>query len=176
MKVTDKYIFFYKEFLSQWHRSDFYDPDTQIIFPTCEKYMMFYKAKLFGDEESAKKILLAKHPKEDQDLGRLVKGYNQEIWNREKQYIVYNANYLKFSQNPELLKKLLSFDENLQFVEASPIDKIWGIGMVENDFGIENKDNWKGENLLGIAITEVRNSLLDHLRQNLNYYNFRDPF
>ena len=156
MIITDKYVFFYKNYLSQWHRSDFYDKHSKIIFPYAEKCMMYYKALLFNDLDKAAEILKAEHPKDDQKLGREIKNFNQNIWDNSKTSIVFYANLLKFSQNPALMQKLLSFDDNITFVEASPTDLIWGVGLDENDEKIIDEKNWRGKNLLGKIITEVK--------------------
>ena len=156
MKIIDNNVFFYKNFLSQWHRSDFYDIQTGIIFPYAEKYMMFYKALLFNDLEIADLILKAEHPREDQKLGRLINNFKQPIWDKYKINIVYNANIYKFSQNPLLMKKILAFEDNVLFVEASPTDLVWGIGLDENDENLNDKTKWRGENNLGEVLTVVK--------------------
>ena len=162
MKITEKHIFFWKEAYSQWHMSDFKDPISNITFICAEQYMMYHKAMLFGDTETATKILEAKTPKEHKALGRSAKGYNQELWDENKFNIVRNASMLKFTQNLRLLVMLLETG-NKTLVEASPLDPIWGIAMDENAEGIDNPDNWKGENLLGYALTDTR----DYIREIL---------
>ena len=156
MKITEKYVFFYKSWLSQWNYSDFVLEG--ITFPYAEKWMMWSKAKLFNDQESMKKILAATHPKIDQDLGRHVSGYNQKLWDANKYEIVKSGNLARFSQNEELMRRLLSFGDR-KFVEVSPIDKVWGIGLSEDDPLIEDENNWLGQNLLGEVLTEVRDIL-----------------
>ncbi|MEP2236791.1 MAG: NADAR family protein, partial [Maribacter sp.] len=84
--------------------------------------------------------------------------FDADIWNRHKYDIVKKGNYLKFKQNEDLLTFLLSTNNRI-LVEASPHDNIWGIGMTANDEHIQNPDMWKGQNLLGYALMEVRDSL-----------------
>jgi ribA/ribD-fused uncharacterized protein len=169
MKITDKYIFFWKESFSQWHMKSF--SQDGIIFNCAEQYMMYQKAMLFGDKETADKILAAEHPSDQKKLGRLVRNYDQKIWDANKYKIVYNGNMLKFTQNPKLLATLLE-TENKTLVEASPYDSIWGIGLDENAPGIENEENWKGENLLGYVLTDVRDNIRELLFDSDNLYSF----
>ena len=168
MKITEKYIFFYKEEFSQWHKSSFSNLD-DIIYNCCEQYMMSEKALLFNDKQAYDKIMKATHPREIQKLGREIKNYNQEIWDKWKYEIVCNGNYLKFIYNFDLLKLLLETGSK-KFVEASPIDKIWGIGMDENHPDIEDETKWQGENLLGKALTETKFFIFDTLANEKNLY------
>lgn len=155
MRTTDKHIFFWRDPIAQWNMSAMKDPITGIIYNCSEQYMMHQKALLFDDEVRAKEIMKAAHPREQQALGRTVKGYDQKIWDANKYNIVLNACMLKFTQHTKHLVTLLDSGDRL-FVEASPNDKIWGIGMREDDPGVDDPANWKGENLLGQAITETR--------------------
>ena len=101
-------------------------------------------------------------------LGRLVKNFNQEIWDKHKEDIVFNGNLLKFSQNKKLCKQLLATGDK-EIVEASPTDTIWGIGLAETDPDIYDKSKWRGTNLLGKAIMKVRNVLKDTKLIQANY-------
>lgn len=157
MKITDKFVFFWKESFSQWHMKPFTNNDG-ITFNCPEQYMMYKKAMLFNDIETANKIMSASHPSEQKKLGRLVKNYNQESWDANKYRIVFEANMYKYTQNPKLLAELLETGDKI-LVEASPYDPIWGIGLDENAPGIEDKNNWKGENLLGFVITDVKTNI-----------------
>ena len=150
-----KYTFFYKSKLSQWHIVDFVVDG--IKYNCCEQYMMASKAKLFNDKETLAKIMAATHPREHQNLGRIVNGYNQETWDKNKYSIVRNGNYHRFKQNKQDLEWLLATEGTL--VEASPIDKIWGVGLSADNPLIKDEKNWLGQNLLGKALTEVREIL-----------------
>jgi hypothetical protein len=162
-----KYIFFWghhprkdgtvgESCLSQWYDCDFVVDG--YIYHTAEQYMMCQKAKLFGDEDTFQRILQANHPNEFKSLGRLVKGFDQTIWDREKFNIVVEGNLAKFEQNESLKKFLLSTGDRI-LVEASPYDRVWGIGIGANDPDVENPYAWKGNNLLGFALMEVRSRL-----------------
>lgn len=153
---TDNHFFFYKSALSQWHMVDFYVEG--IKFSCAEMYMMAKKALLFDDINSYTKIMNTKHPRDMQLLGRQVKFYKQDIWDKYKYEIVYNGNYARFSQNTDQLDLLFSTKGIL--VEASPIDKIYGVGLSITDPLIKDPKNWKGQNLLGEILTAVRDRLI----------------
>lgn len=154
---TDKYTFFLRGVLSQWHRSPFVCKG--VHFPTCEHFMMFNKAVLFQDMETAAKILDTPHPREAKELGRRVRNFNQTTWEMARQGFVISGNYLKFNMHTSMREVLLSTEGTL-LVEANQYDSIWGIGMSIDDPAIEDRRNWRGENLLGWCLTQVRETLL----------------
>lgn len=120
--------------------------------------MMYKKALLFNDEIAAQNIMSAQYPKEQKAIGRNVQNFDNNYWKQEREQIVYTGNYEKFTQNPKLLYKLLD-TAPLLIVEASPVDNIWGIGMAEDNPLITDPANWQGLNLLGKALTKLRNNL-----------------
>lgn len=154
MKITDKYVFFWGGVFS-----NFYQPCKITFlnntFNCSEQFFMWLKAKEFGDNEIAEEILKTTNPKDAKKLGRKVKGFDSEKWDKVKKAYMFFVCSLKFQQNPELLEELLKYRAQT-FVEASPFDDIWGIKMSEDDEGIENEENWKGQNLLGKVLTEIR--------------------
>jgi len=122
--------------------------------------MMHQKAMLFNDEFHATKIIQTEDPKEQKDYGRKVANFDTKIWEQHREKIVYRGNLAKFSQDAELLALILSDEYKTgEFVEASPYDTIWGIGLKEDDPDAQDKNKWKGLNLLGKAITQVRDEL-----------------
>ena len=147
-----------KTCFSQWYEIGFEVDGHK--YNCAEQYMMAQKAWLFKDLEIFAKILDSTDPKEIKALGREVKNFDPVKWNERKFEIVKKGNLSKFGDNPELREFLLSTDDKI-LVEASPYDKIWGIGMKEGTPGIDNPANWKGENLLGFALMEVRDELSD---------------
>jgi len=156
MKTTDKHVFFWNGIYSQWFQADF-EVDG-IKFNCAEQYMMYKKALTFNDVEIAKKIMNEPQPNNQKALGRKVSNFDVETWERVAKDVVYKGNYAKFTQNTHLLKELMSTGDRI-IVEASPVDKIWGIGMHENDEGVENQENWKGKNWLGEVLTKLRDDL-----------------
>lgn len=145
-----------KTCLSQWWPSSF--SENGITYQTAEHYMMMQKAKLFGDEVTLNRMLTKDSPKDIKDLGRQIQHFDDQIWDQNKFDIVRRGNYLKFSQNKEL-KHFLLQTKNKILVEASPVDAIWGIGLKEDHPNAYNPELWRGENLLGFALMEVRDQL-----------------
>ena len=163
-RVTDKYVFFYGSFLSNFARCKFYwsfDGEEHEFFCT-EQAFMWAKAKFFGDVDTAKKILdVIGDPMECKKLGRLVKNYDDEKWSEARYEVMRDVNFARFSQCSYHHNKILDPEfDGKTFVEASPIDGIWGIKMGIKDKGVLDERNWKGQNLLGKALTEVRERLL----------------
>ena len=119
--------------------------------------MMHGKALLFEDNAVAEQILATRDPRTIKALGRKVKGFNEKVWKKHRENIVYCNNRAKFTQNDHLLWALVETTGTL--VEASPSDRIWGIGMsVKNDKHL-NPLEWNGLNLLGFALMKVRDEL-----------------
>lgn len=164
MKITKGYVFFYKNWLSNYQKTDFFYPSKEnpaYRFDSTEQGFMFLKALYFGDDAIATEIYATHgNPEKCRRLGRLVKGYDDEKWSKVRYNIFSDLIYQKYLQDDELRKKLLSpeFDDKL-FVEASPIDKIWGIGMSEENLRILDQKNWRGLNYLGQITTKVREKL-----------------
>lgn len=155
---TDTHIYFWGSVFSQWHKCKFTDKSLGLTFNSAEQYMMWYKAFTFNDLETAGKILKECDPKEQKALGRLVKGYDDAIWNFGKLNVVSNGNYLKFSQSESLKKELLDTGDKV-LVEGSPYDRIWGVGLTFDDERIIDESNWRGENLLGKALMVARDRI-----------------
>ena len=158
---TERFVFFFqsKSVFSQHFPAQFTIDNQQ--FNCCEQYMMYKKATLFNDMETAQKILESKDPKQQKTLGRMVQNFDAETWEKNCQKIVYDANYAKFSQNPSLADSLLAEEfHGKTFVEASPYDKIWGIGMREDVARRTEPSKWPGKNWLGLELTKVRDELL----------------
>jgi ribA/ribD-fused uncharacterized protein len=141
---------------SQWWGSPF--KIGEHIFPTAEHWMMASKAQLFGDQKTFAQILAVRSPREAKALGRLVSGFDEEIWRQRRYEIVLRGTYSKFSQNPALSTFLLTTG-NKVIVEASPVDNIWGIGLALDDKRALNPLTWQGDNLLGFALMEARDAL-----------------
>lgn len=143
--------------LSQWWHSSFESEGK--VYKTAEHWMMAKKAELF-DDSMCEKILEAPSPGAAKALGRKVKDFSQEIWNDRKYDIVKQGSWLKFSQNEELGTFLLGTKDRI-LVEASPVDRVWGIGLSKNHQNAEKPKLWRGKNLLGFALMETRDKLLN---------------
>lgn len=129
-----------------------------VRYPTAEHFMMAEKARLFGDGDSLRLILEAETPDRAKALGRKVQGFSEDAWQAAAFDIVLRGNRAKFGQN-EALKGFLLSTRHRVLVEASPVDRIWGIGLAEADPRAGNPAEWQGQNLLGFALMAVRDEL-----------------
>ncbi len=154
----EKFTFFWKKSIfSQWSRSNF--TVTGVSYTHAEQWMMAEKARLFEDDETLKKIMKADHPREQKDLGREVKNFNKDKWNKVAREVVFVGNMAKFTQNKDMQEILLA-TEGTTIVEASPGDCIWGIGLDMKDPRCNDRTQWRGTNWLGEVLTNVRDELL----------------
>lgn len=144
--------------LSQWWPAPF-TADGH-VFATAEHYMMWRKATLFGDHSAALKILDAPHPHAAKALGGRVTGFDQQVWDEHRVPIVIAGNLAKFRQHPSLGAFLVTTGRRV-LVEASPVDRIWGIGLIRDDPAATDPGQWRGLNLLGFALMQVRDTLND---------------
>ena len=141
---------------SQWWPSAFtVDGET---YASAEHYMMAAKALLFGDAETADRIRAAPHPRTAKDLGRQVRGFDEQRWADRRFDLVVTGNLAKFGQHKELRDFLVGTGSRV-LVEASPYDKIWGIGLSADHEHSTSPEHWRGLNLLGFALMEVRQRL-----------------
>lgn len=153
------YTFFFTEAspFSQFHRCTF--KAGEITFTCTEQYMMHGKAILFGDREIAEQILAVDQPKKQKALGRKVRGFDDHVWKKNREAIVLAGNRLKFTQNA-LLRDALLATRGTTLVEASPYDRIWGIGLGAKDPRAQSEATWRGQNLLGKILTKLRDELI----------------
>jgi ribA/ribD-fused uncharacterized protein len=155
MRIIDKTVYFwgYRDIFSNHYT---YDMEIDgFLFNCVEQYMMYEKAKLFNDGITALKILNTNVPNVQKQLGRQVENFDEKIWDEMKYHIVYRACLYKFF-NTKLYEQFCKF-KGYKFVEASPYDTIWGVGLSENDDAILDEKNWKGQNLLGKILTDLAN-------------------
>lgn len=145
-----------KSCLSQWYPSPF--TVENIVYPTAEHWMMASKARFFNDKETLEKILVNPDPKAAKALGRSVKNFDDAEWTKNAIRFVLTGNLGKFNQNEELKNFLISTKQSV-IVEASPYDRIWGIGLKAEDERANNPANWQGQNLLGFILMHVRSFL-----------------
>lgn len=165
--ASAKYVFFWRHgasegasigagVLSQWQPSPF-EVDG-VAYLTAEHWMMAEKARLFDDTEILDRILASEHPGAAQKLGRRVRGFRQAVWEERRFEIVVRGSVHKFGSRPELRSYLLGTGQRV-LVEASPIDRIWGIGLDAKTAATTPPDEWRGLNLLGFALMEARSRL-----------------
>jgi ribA/ribD-fused uncharacterized protein len=145
-----------KSCFSQWYDAPF--KDQGVLYKTAEHYMMAGKAKLFNDSHAHQKILECRHPKAAKSIGREIIGFSEDIWLKHRFEIVVAGNIAKFSYHPKLRAYLLNTGDRV-LVEASPVDAIWGICLAADHHAVENPTQWRGLNLLGFALMQVRHAL-----------------
>ncbi len=162
-----KYVFFWghqpqpdgsagKGCFSQWWPVEF--TVDGVTYPSAEHFMMTAKALLFGDQDMAARIPAAGHPQQAKALGRQVRGFDEQRWAKRRFELVVAGNVAKFGQNPGLRDYLLATGDRV-LVEASPRDRIWGIGMGAGNDLATSPGHWRGLNLLGFALMEARHQL-----------------
>ncbi|WP_035603590.1 NADAR family protein [Haloferula sp. BvORR071] len=149
-----------KTCFSQWFESPF--GVDGITYATAEHWMMAEKARLFGDIAAVDKIVAASHPKQAKELGRGVANFDDNVWKRERFDIVVRGNLAKFRAHSTMREFLLGTGDRV-LVEASPRDTIWGIGLGADNPCAEKPAKWRGLNLLGFALMEVRRQLREEV-------------
>lgn len=153
LTVRGRYALFWGQWPSNWEHSPFTLDGER--YNCVEQYMMAEKARLFKDEKALKRIMAATDPRDQKRYGREVAGYDEARWSAVRYGVVLKGTLEKYRQN-EGLRALLLATGDLQFVEASPDDRVWGIGMRADDPDSGSPGRWRGQNLLGKAITEAR--------------------
>lgn len=143
--------------LSQWWPAPFTAEGVE--YATAEHWMMARKARLFGDVEAERRVIAATSPRQAKSAGRAVRGFDQQVWERERFAIVVEGSVRKFGHQGELREYLLGTSSRV-LVEASPLDKVWGVGLAADDPRLRDPAQWRGLNLLGFALMEARTRLL----------------
>jgi ribA/ribD-fused uncharacterized protein len=139
--------------LSQWFPASF--TVDGVRYRTAEHFMMAGKARLFGDSANLEKILAAEGPDAAKKLGRRVTPFDERVWAAHRSELVVHGNVAKFDQN-RALGEFLASTETRMLVEASPRDRVWGIGLGRTNPDARDPTKWRGENLLGFALVEAR--------------------
>lgn len=142
--------------LSQWWPAPF--TVDGVRYATAEHWMMAGKARLFGDAEAERRVLAAVAPAAAKAEGRRVRGFDDVVWERERYALVVEGSRHKFADHPELREYLLATEGRI-LVEASPLDRVWGIGLAAEDERAADPARWLGLNLLGFALMDARDAL-----------------
>lgn len=160
--ASEQFFFFFgaSSPLSNWHAKSFVVKG--IEFAHVEQFMMFCKAKLFGDEVTAMKIMATTDPAKAKELGRKVKPFIEEVWDAKCEYYVFVGALAKFEQNPSIGAYLLS-TLGRELVEAAGGDRIWGVGLWPDDPRILDRMKWRGQNRLGNVLMRVRDVMVHKL-------------
>ena len=159
-------IYFYShtkgnfKYMSNFYPSVFVDADG-IEFNCTEQYLMYNKCKLFDPNNNLMllKILGEKSPAKIKALGRLVKNYNEYVWNQSRYKVMVNGLKLKFTQNQQIANNLIQTSPKMLY-EAAPNDNIWGIGFDAVTAAVTKDKTCFGSNLLGQALVQVRGELI----------------
>ncbi len=144
---------------SNWYQPSDFTVDG-VTYNCSEQYMMHMKALLFNDTEVADLIMEQRNPRKQKMLGREVRGFDDAIWMSKCEELMVVGLVAKFTQIPGLYEKLMNTGDTI-IVEASPYDKVWGIGMTEDDPRATDPAKWNGKNLLGKVLMEAREFLKD---------------
>lgn len=157
--ATDDMILFWKKdsCFSNWYDPSWFEFDGH-RFRNSEAGMMYQKAKLFGDDKIIARIFENQDPWVVKDLGKQVRGYSDAVWHPVRVEKVVEVLLAKFSQNLDIKQILIDSDDKI-LAEASPIDKIWGIGLAPDNPLARIRTNWRGLNLLGDALMVTREIL-----------------
>ena len=157
MRYTDTHVYFFtdKAPFSNFYKTHFYYKGYNLLFS--EQGFMIEKALLF-DKSKASLIAHETHPYKAKMLGRQVRNYNDAKWNEVRYDKMVEVLRAKFSQNEDLKQILLETGDRI-LVEGSPYDKIWSVKIDWKDDKILDEKNYKGLNLLGKALMQVRNEL-----------------
>lgn len=153
MRVKNGLVLFWDGPFSNFDYSPFKYKDKE--FFCSEQAFMFMKAITFGDSATANKILECANPADAKALGRKVVGYDDAIWEEVRYQIMLDVCIAKFQQSVPHKEALLQYGAHGKFVEASPYDKIWGIGLGEDHVDAADPTKWRGRNLLGLVLDNV---------------------
>ena len=154
--TTERFVLFWGGWPSQWAKAHFVVDG--VPYNCCEQYMMAEKARVFGDDDALQKILAAADPKKQKAIGRTVRGFDEAVWNGVCRGVVYSGNLARFSQHRGSRAELLATGDRT-IVEASPLDRIWGIGLAPDDPAAQDPAQWRGTSWLGVALMQVREAL-----------------
>lgn len=155
--MSEQFTFFWSGPFSQWSKSPF--KLLGLEFNCAEQWMMWSKARLFGDHVVADQIMSTSDPKKQKAHGRSVSNFDPVIWDATCRALVKAGNIAKFEQNKPHYDALVA-TAGTTLVEASPVDTIWGIGLAADDPRAQSRDTWLGKNYLGEVLTEVRIHLI----------------
>jgi ribA/ribD-fused uncharacterized protein len=156
--VEEKFIFYFgqESIFSHWFKCHFIIKKQS--FCCVEQYIMYKKALLFHDVDIANKILNSSNPARHRYLGKQVRGFDKKMWQQKCKQFAQDGNLAKFSQNTALIESLLK-TEGRSFAEASPYDRIWGIGLSISNPKIYDRSKWRGRNWAGEVLDTVRTQL-----------------
>ena len=154
----NEFVFFYSSShpFSNWYMSTFVHHGT--LYNCSEQYMMNMKARMFHDYDVADMIMQQGHPYKQKFLGRQVRGFSEPTWLAKCKPLMVEGLKSKFMQDTYCLNTLLDTGDKI-IVEASPTDKLWGIGLAEDDPKAQDPKQWQGKNWLGLVLMQTRDEI-----------------
>ena len=164
--MEEQFEFFWDGPFSQWYPSQF--SFEKMGFNCAEQFMMFSKSVFFRDYSNANAVMKSNRPREQKALGRQTQNFNVDKWSGVAKDIVYVGSYCKYTQD-DRLKEILMATKGITLVEASPYDKIWGIGLAKSDTKAQQRSTWQGKNWLGEVLTQVREDLIASKRNEIAF-------
>ena len=142
---------------SNWYPAEF--DYARKHYTSIEQYMMYQKVIMFRQYDLADQIMQTDDPATCKKLGRTkFPEFDSAMWDKTRKTIVKRGVKAKFRQNADMLATLLGTGGAL-LAECSPYDDIWGIGIGADDPEWRNTERWRGRNLLGRILMEVREEL-----------------
>ena len=154
--------YFFRETGSDGFMSNFFPTTFEKdgnTFTSSEQAFMYDKCRRF-DPDNARmlRLILSEHnPKKVKALGRKVRNYDETIWCAVRFDTMVDILRCKFAYNAEIRAALLQTGSKVLY-EASPYDRIWGIGYGKREAQHIDPERF-GENLLGKALMKVRSEL-----------------
>ncbi|GAB3951188.1 NADAR family protein [Kribbella albertanoniae] len=142
---------------SQWFPAPFVVDGVR--YPTAEHWMMAGKARLFGDDVALEAVRAARNAGAAKAAGRAVRNFDEATWREHRMGLVVDGSIHKFNAHPELRDYLVGTGSRV-LVEASPVDRVWGIGLAAKDEAASTPARWRGTNLLGFALMAARDYLV----------------
>lgn len=153
---TDTHVYFWrnKAPFSNFYRRPFTYKGYDLQFS--EQGFMLEKANLF-DLSKVEAIARAIQPDKAKALGRAVQNYDDAVWSSVRYDKMVEVLRAKFKE--PLMRNILLRTGDRVIVEASPYDRVWGVGLGMEDARILDEKNWRGQNLLGKALMDIRAEL-----------------
>ena len=152
-RITDTHLYFLTGPFSNFAYSPFILDG--IKWENTEAAFMYYKAIHFKDFKSAEQIKKETNPVKAKGLGRAVSNFNDAEWEKARYAYMYKVNLAKYTQNSLFFETLMNTKE-LVLVETNGNDRVWGIGLYASDDRVLDEDKWKGRNLLGNVLMDIR--------------------
>lgn len=128
------------------------------IYQSAKQAIYAELAKLFGDQSNLEKIMSAETADEITYSVKNISNEDESKWNEAMTKLIYDVNLAKFNQYTELSGRLIE-TKNAILGAYEPNDSLIGIGIAPENPLSKNQINWTGQNILGKALMEIRETL-----------------